>query len=206
MKLLKEGYLFVFVPIASGLLASLIITNGIILIIIEVICVFISLFCMYFFRDPDVQITNGDNLIISPCSGTVLEICELEKNKIVRVFLSVFDVHLQRSPVSGEVISIRHKNGKFLNAMSPYAHIVNEQNTIIIKNKSGEYFVKQVAGIIARRCVSWVKPGDILKCGDKIGMIKFGSQVDLYMPKSVVINVKTGDKVIAGVTIFAFLN
>jgi phosphatidylserine decarboxylase len=204
MRILKEGYSFIGIPLVLGL-GVLVLGRSKVLVLLGILCVLISLFCVYFFRDPRVQTADGDNLVLSPCSGTVLEISESEKDRIVRVFLSVLDVHLQRSPVAGKVVNIEHRPGKFLRAMNPQAHIVNEQNIIAIKNNSGEYFVKQVAGILARRCVSWVKCGDILKSGDKIGMIKFGSQVDLYMPKSASVRVKRGDKVVAGVTVFASL-
>jgi len=205
MRILKEGYLFIGVSLILGL-ALLSIGKSRVSIVIGALCVLISLFCIYFFRDPKVRITKGDNLILSPCSGTVLEVGETENDKVVRVFLSVLDVHLQRSPVAGRVVNVEYKPGKFLRAMKPQAHIVNEQNIITIENESGKYFVKQIAGILARRCVSWVKSGDVLRCGDKIGMIKFSSQVDLHMPKTANIRVKLGDKVVAGVTVFATLN
>jgi phosphatidylserine decarboxylase len=115
------------------------------------------------------------------------------------------DVHLQRSPIAGKVTNVEYKPGKFLKAMEPQAHIVNEQNLITIENENGAYIVKQVAGILARRCVSWVKAGDELKAGDKIGVIKFSSQVDLHMPKNADIQVKKDDKVVSGVTVFAVL-
>ncbi|MDD5102583.1 MAG: phosphatidylserine decarboxylase, partial [Endomicrobiaceae bacterium] len=99
--------------------------------------------------------------------------------------------------------SVEYRPGKFLKAHGPEAHIVNEQNLITIENENGTYIVKQVAGILARRCVSWVKQGDVLKIGDKIGLIKFSSQVDLHMPTDYDIKVKVGDKVVSGVTVFA---
>ncbi|GMO67560.1 MAG: phosphatidylserine decarboxylase family protein [Endomicrobiia bacterium] len=207
MKILNEGYSFIGVSLTVGLVLLVLGMGGNkVSIVMGILCILISLFCIYFFRDPKVQITEGDNLILSPCNGVVLEASETEKDKVVRVFLSVLDVHLQRSPVAGKVVNVEYKPGKFLKAMKPQAHIVNEQNIITIENESGKYFVKQVAGILARRCVSWVKSGDALKRGDKIGMIKFSSQVDLHMPKTANIRVKQGDKVVAGVTIFATLN
>jgi len=160
---------------------------------------------MFFFRDPKITITQGEGIILSPCNGTVMEITEESDEKIIRVFLSVFSVHLQRSPVSGIVTEVTHKDGKFLAAWDPKAHIENEQNIITIKsndtNLPGIYVVRQIAGLLARRCVSWVKAGDVLKMGDKIGMIKFSSQVDLHLPKTIEIKVKPGDKTKAGITI-----
>lgn len=205
MRIVKEGYQFIIIPLILGLV-FLIAGRGVVLIVLGALCVLVSLFCLYFFRDPEIEITRGDNLILSPCSGTVLEVSGNETEKVIRVFLSVLDVHLQRSPVSGKVKSVKYKPGKFLKAMAPQAHIVNEQNIITIENESGRYLVKQIAGILARRCISWVNPGDILKPGDKIGIIKFSSQVDLHIPKNTDIKVSRGDKVVSGVTIFAILN
>jgi phosphatidylserine decarboxylase len=204
MKIVKEGYPFIVIPFGFGLILLIFGWNGI-SFFVGILCVLISLFCLYFFRDPEIEITKGNNLILSPCNGTVLEVSETETEKIVRVFLSVLDVHLQRSPVDGKVVSVEYKPGKVLKANSSQAHIVNEQNIITIENENGKYIVKQIAGIIARRCVSWVKSGDVLKAGDKIGVIKFSSQVNLHMPKNVDIKVKNDDKVISGVTILATL-
>lgn len=205
MSIVREGYPFILIPLVLGL--ALVLTGwGSISLAFGILFILIALFCLYFFRDPKIEITTGDGLILSPCNGTVLEVSENETEKVIRVFLSVLDVHLQRSPVDGKVTKVEYKPGKFLKAMEPQAHIVNEQNHITIENENGVYLVKQIAGILARRCVSWVKPGDIIKTGDKIGVIKFSSQVDLHMPKNADIKVKKDDKVVSGVTIFAVLN
>jgi phosphatidylserine decarboxylase len=206
--IVKEGYPAVIVSFVIGLilLYSTFFFDVLLISILGILCIFVSFFCLYFFRDPKIKIIGNCNLILSPCSGTILDITENESEKIIRVFLSILDVHLQRSPISGKVIKVEHKYGKFLKAMKPQAHLLNEQNIIAIKNKDGEYIIKQIAGIFARRCISWVKCGDILNMGDKIGLIKFGSQVDLHMPKKVNVKVKVGDKVVSGVTIFAILH
>ncbi|MDR2351484.1 MAG: phosphatidylserine decarboxylase [Endomicrobium sp.] len=205
MQIVKEGYPFILIPLILGIVL-LISGFGKFTSLAGVLCILGSLFCLYFFRDPKIEITQGENLILSPCNGTVLEVSENKTEKVVRVFLSVLDVHLQRAPIAGKVLSVEYKPGKFLKAMESEAHIVNEQNVITIENENGKYLVKQIAGILARRCVSWVKPGDILKLGDKIGIIKFSSQVDLHMPKNVEVKVKKGNKVVSGVTIFASIN
>jgi phosphatidylserine decarboxylase len=208
MSILKEGYPFIFPAFAAGLI-FLIISGftgkpvDIVCIAVGSILIIFALFCIYFFRDPSVEVTEGEDAILSPCNGTVMEITEEDGEKVVRVFLSIFSVHLQRSPVNGAVIDVTHKDGKFLAAWDPRAHIENEQNIFKIQSKDGIYTVRQIAGLVARRCVSWVKSGDTLKAGDKIGMIKFSSQVDLYMPKSAEIKIKPGDKVKAGITIIA---
>jgi phosphatidylserine decarboxylase len=202
MSIVKEGYPFILVPFVLGLIL-LIAPFGAVLQALGVILILAALFCVYFFRDPHIEITKGENIILSPCNGTVLEVSETETEKVIRVFLSVLDVHLQRAPVAGKVVKVEYKPGKFLKAMEPQAHIVNEQNHITIENENGTYVVKQIAGILARRCVSWVKAGDVLNIGDKIGVIKFSSQVDLIMPKNCDIKVKKDDKVVSGITVFA---
>jgi len=209
MSVLKEGYPFIFCSFAAGL-ALIIISVFLKLRPAAVTCmtlgsvlIVFSLFCVFFFRDPEIEITQGDGIILSPCNGTVMEVTEEGDEKIIRVFLSVFSVHLQRAPVSGTVTDVKHKSGKFLPAWNPSAHIENEQNVFTIQGEDGTYTVKQVAGLVARRCVSWVKSGDNLKAGDKIGMIKFSSQVDLHIPKKAQTAVKPGDKTRAGITVMA---
>jgi phosphatidylserine decarboxylase len=213
MSILKEGYPFILPSLAAGL--GLIIIprfTGLesayplavhILLGLGIVFTVFALFCLFFFRDPAITITGGGSeaRILSPCNGTVLEVEEGENEKIIRIFLSIFNVHLQRSPVKGKLTKLEHKDGKFLMAWDPLAHSLNEQNIFTIENERGLFTVKQIAGFLARRCVSWVKPGDELNQGDKIGCIKFSSQVDLHMPASVEVTVKSGDPVKAGITI-----
>jgi phosphatidylserine decarboxylase len=209
MSILKEGYPYIIPAFLAGL-ALLIVSRFLPSLPVNIACIALgslslvfALFCMFFFRDPKIEITQGEGIILSPCNGTVMEITEEGDEKVVRVFLSVFSVHLQRSPVNGTVTDVTHKDGKFLAAWDPRAHVENEQSIITIQGEDGVYVVRQIAGLLARRCVSWVKAGDTLKAGDKIGMIKFSSQVDLHLPKTAVIKVKPGDKTEAGITIMA---
>jgi len=207
MSILKEGYPFIFLSVAGGAvflavsritaffpLTAVCLSLGCVLIVF-------ALFCIYFFRDPKIKITQGEGLILSPCNGTVMEVAEEGEQKIIRVFLSIFSVHLQRSPVSGTVVGVTHKSGKFYAAWNSLAQSENEQNIITVKSEDAVYVVRQIAGLVARRCVSWVKSGDAVKAGDKIGMIKFSSQVDLHLPKTAAIGVKPGDKTKAGITV-----
>ena len=209
MSILKEGYPFIFPSLTAGL-ALLIISNFINFFPLNIVCIvpgisllLFAFFCLYFFRDPKIEITKGEGIILSPCNGTVMEITEEGEEKVIRVFLSIFSVHLQRSPVDGIVTDVTHKDGKFFAAWNPRAQAENEQNIITIKSEENTYIVRQIAGLLARRCVSWVKSGDSLKAGDKIGMIKFSSQVDLHLPKTAVISVSPGDKTKAGITVMA---
>ena len=209
MSILKEGYPFIFPSLAAGL-ALLIVSKLVAPAPASAVCItpgsvliIFALFCAFFFRDPKITVTQGEGIILSPCNGTVMEVTEEGDEKIVRVFLSIFSVHLQRSPVSGTVVNVAHRDGKYYAAWNPRAQAENEQNVITIQSENGVYVVRQIAGLVARRCVSWVKPGDILKAGDKIGMIKFSSQVDLHLPKSASFKVKPGDKTRAGITVIA---
>jgi phosphatidylserine decarboxylase len=209
MSVLKEGYPFIFPAFAAAI--ALFITAAftkflpvfITCAALGSVSAIFALFCVFFFRDPKITVTRGKGLILSPCNGTVMEVAEEGDEKIVRVFLSIFSVHLQRSPVSGTVVETAHKDGKFYAAWNTRAQAENEQNVITIQGGDGAYKVRQIAGFVARRCVSWVKPGDVLEAGDKLGMIKFSSQVDLHLPKTSAVSVKPGEKTKAGVTIMA---
>ena len=209
VSILKEGYPFIFPSLITGFILLIIsvffklFPISIICIILGILLLIFAFFCMFFFRDPKIQITQGEKIILSPCNGTVMEITKEGNEKVIRTFLSIFSVHLQRSPADGIVTDVTHKDGKFYAAWNPRAQAENEQNIITIKSGENVYIVRQIAGLVARRCVSWVKYGDILKAGDKIGMIKFSSQVDLHLPETAEINVKPGDKTMAGITVMA---
>ncbi|MDR0527540.1 MAG: phosphatidylserine decarboxylase [Spirochaetaceae bacterium] len=202
MFMVKEGLPFVIMPLA-GAAAVFILCNGILGAVFGSLLFIIALFCAFFFRDPKINITEGESLVISPCNGTIMEIKEDKNEKVIRVFLSIFNVHLQRAPVSGVVRGVEHRKGSFLMAMHPEAFLLNEQNIITIENERGIFIVRQIAGFLARRCVAWVKTGDVLVKGGKIGLIKFSSQVDLHLPVNAEICVKKGEKVKAGVSICA---
>jgi phosphatidylserine decarboxylase len=165
--------------------------------------VVIGLFFAWFFRDPPRKINAAPGVILSPADGTVMEVAGAGDGTVIRIFLSVFNVHLQRAPVSGTVRNVEYRPGKFLPAMKPEAHIENEQNIITIQSAKGDFEVRQIAGILARRVVSWVKAGEKIEQGQKIGFIKFGSQVDLTVPAGASVKVKAGDKVRGGLTVIA---
>ena len=200
MSIVKEGYPFILGFFIVGIILNLFFAP------LAVVCYLLAICCLLFFRDPDLTINADKSFILSPCNGTVMNVIENENGQTeVRVFMSVANVHLQRSPISGTVKSVEHKPGKFLKAHLPEAYVENEQNVITIENDNGTYVVKQIAGILARRCVAWVKPGDVINQGDKIGVIKFSSQVDLIMPAGYDVRVKVGDKVTSGLSIFAII-
>lgn len=167
--------------------------------------VVLGLFFAWFFRDPARKLNLGADKVISPADGTVMQVepAAAGSGTVVRIFLSVFNVHLQRSPVAGTVRNVEYRPGRFLPAMEPRAHVENEQNIITIQADKGEYEVRQIAGILARRVVSWAKAGQKVEQGQKIGFIKFGSQVDLTVPAGAKVRVKPGDRVRGGLTVIA---
>lgn len=166
------------------------------------------LFTLNFFRDPIRRVPGEPNLLVSPADGTVVDISEVQEDEFLKapchrigIFLSVFDVHINRSPCQGTVRAVKYKPGRFLDARDPRCGAENESNAIHI----GDVLVKQIAGLIARRIVCEARPDDTLGRGQKFGMIKFGSRTELYIPKDQVaeIRVKLKDKVKGGKTVIA---
>lgn len=167
-----------------------------------------ALFCLYFFRDFDRNTVSDENLIYSPGDGTVMDVAQVhDANKgsfrLIRIFLSVLDGHVQRSPVDGRVKTVEYHKGTFLDARDSRAHLENERNTLVIETNHGAVSVTQIAGLIVRRIVCWVKPSGMLKQGERFGLIRFGSQVDVALPLSAKVTVKAGERVVSGETVIA---
>jgi len=160
-------------------------------------------FVLYFYRDPERIILTNDNHILSPADGKIIEIEKNNNRQIIKIFMSPLNMHVQRASVLGTVKSIHYKRGRFLPAYNKRAEIENEQNVIELSTKHGNIEIKQIAGILARRIVCWVNNGDKVIQGQRIGMIKLGSQVDLFLPENLNLKVNTGDKVKAGITVIA---
>ncbi len=173
--------------------------------IIASIFLFICLFMMYFFRDPSRNVPNEPNIIVSAADGRVTRIDETADGKLVSVFLSPFDVHINRSPIAGTITSIEYTPGKKLPATNNNASFVNERNSLLIESPEMTVKCTQIAGILARRIVCWPKTGDNLDRGQKFGLIKFSSRTDLLMPSEVELAVKVGDRVRGGETVIARL-
>ena len=175
------------------------------------LCLALAVFCVNFFRDPKRAIPSDASLIVSPADGRVIAIEAVDDAHVgkaieIRVFLNVFNVHVQRNPftVATTVEGTRYFAGKFLAASAPKASLDNEQHWIRLRSKDGApVVVKQIAGLIARRIVSWVRPGDQVEGGQHIGLIQFGSQVDLVLPRAWAVKVKVGEHVKGGETIMA---
>jgi phosphatidylserine decarboxylase len=163
---------------------------------------------LYFFRDPIRSVPLGDDILVSPADGIITNITEKKigkKNYIkVSTFLSVFDVHIQRLPTKATVEKIEYFEGKFLNATLDKSSEENERLTITLKNSKGTIYVTQIAGLIARRIMCYVKENDSVEQGEQYGIIKFGSRVDISYPDSYVTSVSVGQRCVGGETIMAY--
>lgn len=196
--MVKEGIPFVLIPvIAAAVLGFLGLWP------ISVVFAGVALFMIYFFRDPARSIPVDERIIVSAADGKVTRIESNDEYKLVSVFLSPLDVHINRSPISGKIKEIDYIAGKKMPATSNEASLVNERNSLVIEGDDITLTCTQIAGILARRIVCWPKAGDNLERGQKFGLIKFSSRTDLRMPPSVVIAVSVGDRVVGGETVIA---
>ncbi|MBI5282123.1 MAG: phosphatidylserine decarboxylase [Candidatus Solibacter usitatus] len=161
-------------------------------------------FCLWFFRDPDRTIPTGD-VAVSPADGKVVLIKRKPESTRVCIFLNVFDVHVNRSPIAGKVVDVEYKPGKFLVASKEEASTENEMNTITVDGHGTVVTFSQIAGLIARRIVCYKKPGDFVTVGERIGLIKFGSRVDITFGPEWQIVVQEGQRVSAGSSVVARL-
>jgi phosphatidylserine decarboxylase len=208
----KEGYKFIFIfAIATAILALLSNFLGLIGLVA-------TLWCIFFFRDPERFVPLEDNAIISPADGVVTRVeygaeapeelgyGKTKFNKI-SIFLNVFNVHVNRVPLSGEVTKIMYRPGKFLSANAEDASVENERNSVVVKNSNGtEIIFVQVAGLVARRIISDLKEGQEVVAGQRYGIIRFGSRADLYFPENVEIKSLLGQTMVGGETIIAKIN
>ena len=181
-----------------------------VLIILAILCGIFSVFNLYFFRDPQRTVPENPDAILSPADGKVVQITEIEENDFfkdrvtrISIFLSVFNVHVNRVPISGKVEYFRYHPGKFIAAFREKASLDNEQTVIGIVDSSGrKVMFRQIAGIIARRIVCDLREGHRVTAGERMGMIRYGSRVDVFFrPEEVELKIKKGDKVTGGETI-----
>jgi phosphatidylserine decarboxylase len=173
----------------------------------SIVPVLLAAFFLWFFRDPRRNIPKGEGLIVSPADGLVTETARIETpqgaKQRISIFLNVFDVHINRSPIAGEISSVRYQTGQFLNAMNPKCAEHNEQNVVAVQGEGIEIVFKQIAGLIARRIVFNYREGDRVERGQRVGMIKFGSRTDVILPENAEIRVKVGQRVKGGASIIA---
>lgn len=173
-----------------------------------IFCGALILFTGYFFRDPQRAIPAGGNLILAPADGKVIVIEKVHEPEFfkgeamqVSIFMSAFNVHVNRAPITGQVVYFNYRQGTYHPAYKDEASFSNEQSAIGIRNDNVQIFMKQIAGIFARRIVCHLREGHKVKAGERFGMIKFGSRVDLFLPVSVPLQIELQQKVTAGITI-----
>ncbi|MDD3266371.1 MAG: phosphatidylserine decarboxylase [Burkholderiales bacterium] len=207
-KFAKEGWLFIGISSVLAL-AVLMLTN----IVAALPFILIAIFVLQFFRDPAREIPQDENAILSPADGKIIAIEQVNdpyqnvESLKISVFMNVFNVHSNRSPVDGEVVDVQYFAGKFLNADFDKASLENERNAVVVKMNNGYRITfVQVAGLIARRILCYTQVGNWLKRGERYGFIRFGSRVDLYLPLNAKPLVIIGQKVKATETILATLD
>jgi len=174
---------------------------------LALIAVLLATFFLWFFRDPERAIPNGPGLIVSPGDGLVTETVLFETTdgprQRISIFLSVFNVHVNRSPIAGTITVARYQKGKYLNAMNPASAVENEQNIVTVRGEGFEVTFKQIAGLLARRIVFVPTLGSAIGRGERVGLIKFGSRVDVILPAEAELRVKPGVRVLGGASVLA---
>lgn len=200
--MVKEGYKFAAVPLVLGVVAWLLhgmVTGGLFLLL--------AAFVLYFFRDPERVAPTDPAAVVSPADGRVLEVVDepmgSRAGRRISIFLAVWDVHVNRAPLAGRITRVEYRPGRFYAAMRSRASAENEQNVIHLVTQRGEIVFKQIAGWIARRVLCWKAEGDAVARGERVGMIRFGSRVDLWLPAEAEILVRPGQHVKGGSSILA---
>jgi phosphatidylserine decarboxylase len=174
---------------------------------LAVIPLLLAAFFLWFFRDPERQIPAVQGAIVSPADGKVTDVSIIQQNgqsqTRISIFLNVFNVHVNRSPIAGVITDVRYKTGQFRNAMGAISAELNEQNVVTVEGEAGTVVFKQIAGLLARRIVFTKKVGDHVACGERIGLIKFGSRVDVIFASGAEMKVHAGDNVKGGSSLLA---
>jgi phosphatidylserine decarboxylase len=200
--MVRDGYMFVFPLLFAGIAAAALgwtMTSAALLLI----CAGVA----FFFRDPERLPPAEPGVVVSPADGRIMEVSEEtlggRPGRRISIFLSIWDVHVNRSPLSGRFAEVEYRRGRFYNAMRSRASVENEQNIIHLQTERGEMVFKQIAGAIARRVVCWKRPGDSVKLGERIGLIRFGSRMDVWLPQDAEIVARPGQHVAGGVSVLA---
>ena len=208
MKIIREGFYFAGAALFIALFVGTLINPYAAIPFAVLAC-----YCLYFFRNPERKIPVDESLIVSPADGTVQDVVHLDSDEFVKspcnkviIFLSVFDVHVNRSPIAGEIKLQKYICGRFRPAYKDSVGFENERHLIGIENGNLRVTVTQIAGILARRIVSWVTLDDKLEKGELYGLIRFGSCTEIVVPDNVEVLVKKGDKVRGGETIIGKIN
>ncbi len=200
--MVTDGYKFASAPIVLAFVAWFVGQH-----VLAVVFLLLGAFILWFFRDPQREIPADPNTIVSPADGQVLEVvAEPLDGRIgsrISIFLAIWNVHVNRSPMEGKLARVDYRPGRFHMAMKAAASTENEQNVIRLSTPRGEIVFKQIAGLIARRVILWKKVGDSVARGERVGLVRFGSRVDVWLPAEVEIVVKRGDHVAGGSSILA---
>ncbi|GAC1663920.1 MAG: phosphatidylserine decarboxylase family protein [Candidatus Acidiferrum sp.] len=203
--MVKEGYYFGLPPLLVAAGAFFLHWN-----IGAAVLLFLALFIFYFFRDPERTIPQDVGAVVSPADGRVLVVTDEEHagrpGTRISIFLAIWNVHVNRSPAAGTISNMEYRPGRFLAAMRESASSQNEQNVFLLSTSVGEIVFKQIAGLIARRVVSWKSAGDSVQRGERIGLVRFGSRADIWLPRGAKIQVKVGDQVKGGSSVLASWN
>jgi phosphatidylserine decarboxylase len=202
--MVRDGYFYALPLIATAILLGWLTRPA-----WAIIPCLLAIFFLWFFRDPERTVPSEAGAVVSPGDGKVTDVSTLkvgnERQVRVSIFLSVFDVHVNRSPIAGVVGEVRYRRGKYLNAMNAVSAEQNEQNIVTMEGDGQKVVFKQIAGLLARRIVFYPKVGDRLERGQRVGLIKFGSRVDVLLDASARMNVKIGDRVKGGASVLAYL-
>jgi phosphatidylserine decarboxylase len=200
--MVRDGYKFAAIPLTLSILALVLgwhVTGFILLALTASIC--------YFFRDPQRVPPSDPAVVVSPADGRVMEVIaepfEGRPGRRISIFLAIWNVHMSRSPMAGRFRKVDYRPGRFYGAMRSRASLENEQNVIFLETAHGEIVFKQIAGWVARRVVCWKSPGDSVALGERIGLIRFGSRMDVWLPEGAEILAQPGQHVAGGLSILA---
>lgn len=214
MNFAREGLLFIAIAaiVAIGGFGFAITRRSWGLWLAAFVLLLLALWVAYFFRDPERTGERGPSLVVSPADGKLIMITEVEEPSFIQgrairlsIFMNVFNVHVNRYPVDGVVKYVHYNKGKFFNAAAEKSSLENEQMSVGIQTGNYRLLVRQIAGLIARRIVTYSKPDERVKQGDRMGIIRFGSRVDVFLPHGSTVRAKLGDVTTAGVTILGEL-
>ena len=200
--MVRDAYKFVLPLLCAGIAAAAFgwkVTAAVLLLV----CAGVA----FFFRDPERVPPAEPGVVVSPADGRIMELAdesvEGRPGRRISIFLSIWDVHVNRAPMAGRFRKVEYRPGRFYNAMRSRASMENEQNIIHLQTERGEMVFKQIAGVIARRVVCWKRPGDSVKLGERIGLIRFGSRTDVWLPRDAEILARLGQHVSGGVSVLA---
>lgn len=214
MNFAREGYLFIGIATLAAVAAFglALARRSWALWLLAVIVTLIALWVAYFFRDPERTGDRGAELVLAPADGRLIMLTEVDESAFIKgravrmsIFMNVFNVHVNRYPVGGTVSYVHYNKGKFINAAAEKSSLDNEQMSVGIESGQHRVLVRQIAGLIARRIVTYSKAGEVVSQGDRMGLIRFGSRVDVFVPADARVRAKVGDLTTAGTTVLAEL-